>query len=54
MTRPVCKICGDDRVRRWKQARKVNGLTEAEWPKPSAPEFEDASELAQHVEQRHR
>lgn len=43
-----CPQCAADRVRRWEQARKANGLTEAEWPRPVAPTFADAKTLAEH------
>lgn len=50
----TCPACGRDRVRRWEQMRKANGLTEAEWPRPKPPEFRTRAELLLHRIRQHR
>lgn len=47
-SRPICRECEADRVRRWEESRRRNGLTEEEWPRPKAPEFRTRAELAVH------
>lgn len=49
-----CRACLAIRVKAWEETRAQNGLIEAEWPKPKAPEFKDAGALEEHVKRVHR
>lgn len=51
--RPICLRCGQRRIEAWEKARQENGLTEAEWPKPQSPEFEDTATLRAHTKRVH-
>ncbi len=54
MVEVTCRLCYEQRVKAWKETRRQNGLTEEEWPKPSAPVFEDADTLRRHIERVHK